>query len=51
MPDGTRLRNIRVDDDLWAASRAEAERRGETLSDAIRRFLREYTEVTPPPPQ
>ena len=33
---------IRVDDQLWAASLAEAARRGESISEAVRRFLRRY---------
>ena len=34
---------IRVEDDLWKAARATAYERGETVSDAIRRSLRNYT--------
>ena len=34
---------IRVDDQLWEASLAEAARRGESISEAVRRFLRRYT--------
>lgn len=43
MPPGTTLRNLRVDDELWQAALARATERGEALSEAIRRFLREYT--------
>jgi antitoxin component of RelBE/YafQ-DinJ toxin-antitoxin module len=39
----TPLHTVRVDAELWEAARAEADRRGETVSDAIRRSLRRYT--------
>ncbi len=39
----TVARTIRVDEELWAAVTAEAERRGETVSEAVRRMLRGYT--------
>jgi antitoxin component of RelBE/YafQ-DinJ toxin-antitoxin module len=45
MPRGTTLRNIRVEDSLWLKAKAEAERRGLTLSDVIRSALEEL--VTP----
>lgn len=35
-------RTIRVPDEEWEPAKREAERRGETLTDAIRRFLRRY---------
>lgn len=38
----TPVRNIRVAEDLWRAAQAEAERRGETLTDAIVRALQRY---------
>lgn len=38
----TPARSVRVPDDVWAAAHAEAERRGEPLSEAILRFLRRY---------
>lgn len=41
---GTTRRTIRVDDDLWLPAKAAAERRGEDLSTAIRRFLAEYAQ-------
>lgn len=40
MPDMPRA--IRVPDDLWKAALAKAEERGETLSEAIRAFLKRY---------
>ena len=43
-PPGTRLRNVRVADGLWEAAKAKAAERGETLSDVVRRALREYVE-------
>lgn len=39
---GTARRTIRVPDALWEAAQAEAERRGEDVSEAIRRFLVTY---------
>jgi predicted HicB family RNase H-like nuclease len=33
---------VRVEDELWQAAAAEANRRGESLSEAIRRFLKRY---------
>lgn len=47
MPRGTTLRNVRVDDETWEAAQAEAERRGETLSDAVRKFLKRYGTTKP----
>ena len=38
----TKLRNIRVEDELWDAAKAAAEARGESLSEAIRAFLKRY---------
>jgi len=35
-------RSIRVPEDVWQAAKAEAERRGETVTDAILRFLIRY---------
>jgi hypothetical protein len=35
-------RSIRVPDPIWAAAKEAAERRGETVSDAVVRFLRRY---------
>lgn len=40
---GTARRTIRIADDLWDAAQAEAVRRGETVSDVIRRALETYT--------
>lgn len=42
MPPGTRLRNLRVADDLWHAAKAIAASRGESLSDVIRTALERY---------
>jgi antitoxin component of RelBE/YafQ-DinJ toxin-antitoxin module len=39
-----RVRTFRVPDDLYLAAGVAAERRGETVSDAIRRFLEEYAQ-------
>lgn len=35
-------RTVRIPDDVWDAAKAEAERRGETLTAAILRFLTRY---------
>lgn len=43
-PYGTRLRNVRVPDELWEAAKAVAEERGESLSDIIRAALASYVE-------
>lgn len=37
------LHSFRVEDHLWTAAKQRAEDRGETLADALRRFLRRYT--------
>jgi antitoxin component of RelBE/YafQ-DinJ toxin-antitoxin module len=36
-------RVIRVPDKLWAAAKAKADERGETVSEAVRRFLERYS--------
>jgi predicted CopG family antitoxin len=46
---GTRMRAVRIPDELWQAALTEAKRRGESLSDVIRRALSEY--ITPSPPE
>lgn len=38
----TPRRTVRIATPLWLAARAKAEARGETLTDAIRRFLERY---------
>lgn len=38
----TPLRSVRIPDEIWQAAKIEAERRGETVSDAILRFLKRY---------
>lgn len=48
MPPGTKLRNIRVDDELWEAAMKAAEARGENLSEAIRAFLTRYVKRSKP---
>ncbi len=42
--EGVKLRNVGVDDELWDAAMAKAKERGESLSEVIRRKLREYVE-------
>lgn len=41
-PKHTPPRSIRVPDAVWQAAKDEAERRGETVTDAVVRFLRRY---------
>ena len=36
-------RVIRVSDDLWARAKKRADERGETVSEAVRKFLERYT--------
>jgi predicted HicB family RNase H-like nuclease len=43
----TKLRNVRVPDDLWDAAKAEALRQGETVTEVIRRALRKYVGESP----
>lgn len=38
----TPIRTVRIEPELWDAAQEEAERRHETVSDAIRRSLRRY---------
>jgi hypothetical protein len=42
MSKGTAHRTVRVEDGLWDAAKAEAERRGDKLSQVIRRALELY---------
>lgn len=45
----TPVRNVRIPDEEWLAAQAAAADRGETMTDVIRRALREY--VTSHAPQ
>ena len=38
----TKLRNIRVPDELWVAAMTEAKKEGRTLTDVITRSLHRY---------
>lgn len=40
----TKSRNVRVDDELWAAALEKAKLRRETVADVIRRALLAYVE-------
>jgi hypothetical protein len=40
--DDVRLRNVGIDDDLWAATKEKAAAEGITASEVIRRLLREW---------
>lgn len=35
-------RAVRVPDRLWVAAKARADQRGETVSEAVRKFLERY---------
>jgi len=39
-------RSVRIPDELWHAAAVEAERRGETITDAIVRSLKRYARTT-----
>lgn len=39
----TPLHSFRVETELWNAAKRRADERGETLADALRKFLRRYT--------
>lgn len=41
----TPIRAIRVPEDVWRAAQAEAELRGESVSEAVVRFLKRYGRV------
>lgn len=41
--DDNRAHTVRVPDDLWAKARARAAERGETVSEAVRKFLERYS--------
>lgn len=43
MSRGTTHRTVRVDDDIWIPAKDKAEKRGDNLSDVIRRALIDYT--------
>jgi antitoxin component of RelBE/YafQ-DinJ toxin-antitoxin module len=38
----TPIRGVRIAEDLWLAAKAVAERRGDNLSDVIRKALERY---------
>jgi predicted transcriptional regulator len=40
----TKVRTVRVDDELWEAAQAKAKRRRETVAAVIKRALLEYVE-------
>lgn len=40
----TKIRTVRVDDELWEAAQAKAARRRESVADVIRRALLAYVE-------
>ena len=39
----TKARSIRIDDDLWSKAQARAAERGESVTEAIRKFLERYS--------
>lgn len=44
----TPLRSVRIPDEEWDPAKERAQENGETMTDVIRRSLREY--ITLPPP-
>jgi antitoxin component of RelBE/YafQ-DinJ toxin-antitoxin module len=40
---GTTAHNIRIKPDLWEAARKRAAEQGTTVSEAVRKFLEEYS--------
>lgn len=42
MAEGTKIRNIRVDDALWAAAKERAEQEGTDVAKVVRRSLQRY---------
>jgi antitoxin component of RelBE/YafQ-DinJ toxin-antitoxin module len=48
MPDAPRA--IRIPDDLWQAALAAADKRGETVSEVVRRALQRYVRSIDRPP-
>lgn len=44
MPRGTRLRSIRVADEIWLPAQKVAAERGDNLSEVIRAALERYTQ-------
>jgi Arc/MetJ family transcription regulator len=47
VPRGTALRNIRIDDELWAAVQAKAAGENRTVSDVVRDLLRQWVTRQP----
>jgi plasmid stability protein len=44
----TRIRNIRVPDEIWEAAKVRAAERGETVTDVLTRALKRYIRQPPP---
>lgn len=42
---GTKRRTIRIDDETWDAALEAAEAKGESLPEAIRKFLKRYAKT------
>jgi predicted HicB family RNase H-like nuclease len=40
----TKIRGVRIDDELWEAAQAKAARRRESVTDVVRRALLAYIE-------
>jgi antitoxin component of RelBE/YafQ-DinJ toxin-antitoxin module len=40
--EGVKPRSIKVSDDLWERAKARADEKGETVSEAVRKFLERY---------
>lgn len=42
MSKGTKIRGVRIDDDLWQRATERAAENGKSVSDVIRELLREF---------
>jgi len=44
MPPGTTLRNVRIPDDLWDAALSRAQTEETTVSEVVRKLLKEWVD-------
>ena len=49
MSKGTKVRTLRVEDELWVPAQEKAKKNNENLSDIMREALRKYLEEPPEP--
>jgi hypothetical protein len=45
---GTKIRNVRISDDVWIPAMNKANRLGDSVTNVIRRGLQHYIEGEPP---